>query len=842
MAVGTWAVLTNQPPTPVQVMLLLTDGTVMAHDSGNGIRSSSWYRLTPDSKGKYATGTWSALPPMHDSRRFFSSDILTDGRVMVAGGEYGTGRATAEVYDPVKELWSYTQPAGQDFSDSVSELLPDGKVLVGPLGTLRRAIRKSTHNTAIYDPLADTWTNGPSPFGSQNEASWVKLPDGSILTVDKGSTASERYIPALDEWIVDGTVPVALYDVNNELGPAFLLPNGKAFFLGASGQTALYTPSGTTNAGTWTAGPMIPNGRVSSDASAAMMVNGKILCNVGPVAGGTSRFEEYDSVGNSFTAAPFPGATPDPDDTDFIVMLDVPDGTVLVAHFQEGDVDTNIYAYQPDGTPLASGKPTITNVAANTDGSYLLTGTLLNGISEGAAFGDDIQMATNFPIVQLTDASSNVYYARTYNWSNTGVMTGAAAVTTDFSLPPGLPAGDYSVAVSANGNLSDSVPFLAAPAAPPLARDDQAALSGKAPITIPVLANDDVAVGLLTITSVTPPSLGDVVIINSGTALSYTPGLNFLKYSGSDSFTYTVTVGNGQTSTAAVRVFNPFYQHEGKYFGIVSETGPNLFGDGFINITVASDGAFTGRITVNLENNAETGFMPETFKLKGTFPPSGSVITNVTSTTGFSATLFLQANFFSTVETAPYGKIIGSIASSAFSAYHTLVKSPDNPGTAPAPEAGKYTILFPSVSVADGTIPNGTGYARLKVSASGAVTIVGALADGTAISGGVNLTAGNTSLDPNLASFYIPLRYKSPGFLAGALAFADLPAVSDCGGAFTWNKPAQSVTGLYQSGFRVKPAAIGSHYTRPPAGTRVSILPPAPVTRPSCLASKTSPP
>jgi hypothetical protein len=551
-----------------------------------------------------------------------------------------------------------------------------------------------------------------------------------------------------------------------------------------------------------------------------MMVNGKILCNVGPVAGGTSRFYEYDSASNSFTAAPFPGANPDPDDTDFIVMLDVPDGTVLCAHFEGGDPDTNIYAYQPDGSPLTSGKPTIANVASNTDGSYLLSGTLFNGISEGAAFGDDIQMATNFPIVQLTDASSNVYYARTYNWSNTGVMTGAAVVTTDFSLPPGFPAGDYLLAVSANGNLSASIPFALAPAAAPLARDDQAALSGNSLITIPVLANDDVVTGSsLTITSVTPASLGDVAIINSGTALTYTPSLNFHKYSGSDSFTYTVTAGNGLTSTATVRVFNPFYQHEGAYSGIAWDTGGNLYGDGFVTMSVASNGAFTGRITVNIENDAETDFMPETFKIEGTFPPSGILNTSVTSTTGLSATLYLQANFFNSAESAPYGKIVGSIRNSDFSVYHTLSKSPDNPTTAPAPEAGKYTILFPSPSTTAAAIPNGTGYAALKVSTSGAATIAGALADGTAISSGVSLTAGNTSLEPNLASFYIALPYKLPGFVVGALAFADLPGLSDCGGTFTWNKPAQSKAGLYEGGFRIKPAVVGSRYTPPPAHT-----------------------
>ena len=37
----------------------------------------------------------------------------------------------------------------------------------------------------------------------------------------------------------------------------------------------------------------------------------------------------------------------------------------------------------------------------------------------------------------------NVYYARTYNWSSTGVATGSTPVTTEMTVPAGLPKGAY---------------------------------------------------------------------------------------------------------------------------------------------------------------------------------------------------------------------------------------------------------------------------------------------------------------------------------------------------------------------------------------------------------------
>jgi hypothetical protein len=68
-------------------------------------------------------------------------------------------------------------------------------------------------------------------------------------------------------------------------------------------------------------------------------------------------------------------------------------------------------------------------------------------------------MSSNYPIVRLADAQGNEFYARTFNWSSTGVATGSASVSTDFTLPVGIPAGTYSLYVAANGILSKPVSF-----------------------------------------------------------------------------------------------------------------------------------------------------------------------------------------------------------------------------------------------------------------------------------------------------------------------------------------------------------------------------------------------
>jgi hypothetical protein len=110
---------------------------------------------------------------------------------------------------------------------------------------------------------------------------------------------------------------------------------------------------------------------------------------------------------------------------------------------------------------LAAGKPTISSLSYNTDGSIHLVGTLFNGISEGANYGDDAQMDSNYPLVRFTDGGGNVYYGSTFNWSRTSVQTGGAIVSTDCWPPTGLPAGAYNLnlQVVANGIASDPIGY-----------------------------------------------------------------------------------------------------------------------------------------------------------------------------------------------------------------------------------------------------------------------------------------------------------------------------------------------------------------------------------------------
>ncbi len=472
-AAPTFTPLTNLAPASsggIGTMMLLTDGTVMAQ--GGGV-ANTWYKLTPDASGSYVSGTWSSLASMSTQRLYFGSNVLPSGKVFVLGGEYSgpVGAQnltnTGEVYDPVADSWSPTVNFPQaNFGDDPTEVLANGKILCGYVFDGR---------TYLYDPAANTFTaTGTKLRGDQSdEEAWVKLPDGSILSYDIFSTVNlnafhaQRYLPSSGTWVDasthDGSIGAGFNLGDNkvgfELGPALLLSDGRVFQVGANGNTAFYNIA----TGVWSAGPQIfgANGKLygADDAPGVVLPDGQVLflADEGPTLGTFSAptgVFDFDPTTNKITeitpAALSGGLSAAPAFTERLLML--PSGQVLYA-----DGSQQLYAITPAGSPQAAAVPTIGAITPNGANKFTLTGTQLNGINEGAAYGDDVEMASNYPIVRLQNGAGNVSFARTTNWTSQ-VVTGAALVSTDFAAA--ATAGPYLLSVSANGIASSDVLFV----------------------------------------------------------------------------------------------------------------------------------------------------------------------------------------------------------------------------------------------------------------------------------------------------------------------------------------------------------------------------------------------
>jgi hypothetical protein len=84
--------------------------------------------------------------------------------------------------------------------------------------------------------------------------------------------------------------------------------------------------------------------------------------------------------------------------------------------------------------------------------NYSISGTQFNGLTQATAYGDDLQNATNYPLVRIVNTNSgHVFYCKTHNHSSMGVATGSALVSTQFDVPADIELGPGKLYVVANG-------------------------------------------------------------------------------------------------------------------------------------------------------------------------------------------------------------------------------------------------------------------------------------------------------------------------------------------------------------------------------------------------------
>jgi hypothetical protein len=447
--------LVHQPPGGANLAFQLTDGTVMCQADS----SEEWYKLTPDNTGSYVNGTWTQVASLQPGYvpLYFASAVLADGRVVITGGEYNNGVFTltnlGAIYDPIANTWTpLAAPPGWDYiGDSPSVVLPDGRFVVG---------RKLDMQVAALDPATLTWTllgsSGKSDFNA--EEGWTLLPDGTVLTSDVlNAPNSEIYNSSTQTWQSAGSTIVDLHSPSSsgcihygpngqycyyppgEIGPGILLADGRVFCTGSystagPGHTAIYTPSTAT----WAVGPDFPNNDNAGDSFAALLPNGNAL-----VEGDSGTLYEFDGTNLNRTLSAF-GA-----------LMVLPTGQVLVSNggFAQVYIPANT-KFQPKWAPIIKQFPA-TVVRGST---YQISGQQFNGLSQAASYGDELETATNYPLVRITNnATGHVFYARTHGHSTMGVATGQENVSTNFDVPAAAETGSSSLEVVANGIPSEPV-------------------------------------------------------------------------------------------------------------------------------------------------------------------------------------------------------------------------------------------------------------------------------------------------------------------------------------------------------------------------------------------------
>jgi hypothetical protein len=473
---------------------LLTDGTVMV-DAQGGNANVGWYRLAPDNTGSYTCGTWTQLATIPASfgygPRFYAAAVLPDGRFVIEGGEYSNGvnnwTNKGAIYNPKANQWLPIRPppGWNNIGDAQATVLPNGQWV------LAACCFGNQKQFALFNANNLTWTPTGALFaaGTNDEAGWTLLPDGSIFTVDNnvnnpgaggtaGAQTAERWLAGtsgnpVGTWFSAGAAGQQLFDLTGaEMGPQILLANGTVLAVGATGLVSIYTPPPVTNppstlTGSWS--PPAPSvGSAPSllsvcgaagtaqcagnDVPGVLLPSGSALVVAGAVAtvSGSTVTEEPPGVqflefnGSAWNQAglnpPAPAALTAQLLTDgsggFTKTLLLPNGQVMYTN------ETNVvWMYTPNPVPAPNDawRPSITSFpSVITRGqTYNIYGTLFNGMSQANFYGDDIQNATNYPIIQVTiTATGHIYYGRTHDHSAMGVARTTLPVSTKFELWP----------------------------------------------------------------------------------------------------------------------------------------------------------------------------------------------------------------------------------------------------------------------------------------------------------------------------------------------------------------------------------------------------------------------
>jgi N-acetylneuraminic acid mutarotase len=248
---------------------------------------------------------WASAGAMTTARSFHTATLLTDGRVLLAGGRSGVNPdvslSSAEIYDPVSGTFQAAASLGTPRHQHSATLLPDGRVLV--IGGYNPS-QGWLGSAEIYDPATDQWSITQPIFAHGVTHTATLLKDGRVLvmagTIQSGSASPddrvEIFDPETDRW-----QRAALHENTGGNHTATLLPDGRVLIAGGSADPAIYNPGSDTWQATssltvercWAKAALLQDGRV-------LLIGGILLPQEGTVL---NSVEIYDPASSSWQEA-----------------------------------------------------------------------------------------------------------------------------------------------------------------------------------------------------------------------------------------------------------------------------------------------------------------------------------------------------------------------------------------------------------------------------------------------------------------------------------------------------------------------------------------------------------
>ena len=246
-----------------------------------------------------ASGTWTTTGSMKEARSLHTATLLGSSSVLVAGGYRTTNQlSSAELYNPVSGTWTSTGSMKDGRSSHTATLLSTSKVLVAGGIKSTSVINASAE---LYNPASNTWTPAGSMKTARRDHAAVDLGTGKVLVAGGFGAAalftSELYDIASNTWATSGNMIVPRYDhAMVKLNSGDVLVTG-GLGGGVLSSSELYDPL----PGVWNPTAALKDGR--SSATATLLNNAKVLVAGGYSSAALSSTEVYDPTSKTWSSA-----------------------------------------------------------------------------------------------------------------------------------------------------------------------------------------------------------------------------------------------------------------------------------------------------------------------------------------------------------------------------------------------------------------------------------------------------------------------------------------------------------------------------------------------------------
>jgi WD40 repeat protein len=268
---------------------LLQSGKVLVAGGDPCMFDQFYYQTCPQSSAEVydsGSGTFAATGSMSVARVFHTATLLSNGKVLVAGGH----DASAELYDPTSGTFAATGSMSVARNSHTATLLANGKVLIAG----GQNVSGELATAELYDPNSGTFTATSTMAAARaSHTATPLLANGKVLVVGGSNSAAEGTAELYDPTTGRFTATGSLVS-KRQFHVATLLSTGNVLITGGSGLSSAEVYD--VVAGSFTAtGAMMT---VRDSHIAILLANGTVL-----VAGGRGDFtaELYNIASGTFT-------------------------------------------------------------------------------------------------------------------------------------------------------------------------------------------------------------------------------------------------------------------------------------------------------------------------------------------------------------------------------------------------------------------------------------------------------------------------------------------------------------------------------------------------------------